>query len=90
MATDYWDETLTPRPDTHGVRSHPIDSTDLVLPYGDAHGMSPYPIDSSGDVHPDAGRHTNEGFPMHPGQPKPGSFKDAEPGPSAGRSASWP
>lgn len=70
------DETLSPKPDRHGVFAYPINSTDLVLPYGDQHGAMPYPIDSSGDVHPQADSHTNTGFPMHPGQPKPGSFKD--------------
>lgn len=72
---DYWNDQLTPKPDTHGVTSHPIDSTNLVLPYGDQHGNFCYPIDSSGDVHPDADNHNNVGFPMHPGTPKPGSFK---------------
>lgn len=71
---DYWDETLTPRPDTHGKTSYPIDSTTLVLPYGDQHGGCVYPIDSSGDVHPQADRHDGE-MPLHPGTPKPGSFK---------------
>ena len=71
---DYYDEQLTPRPDTHGVKSYPIDSTNLVLPYGDEHGHCAYPIDSSGDVHPQADRHDGN-MPMHPGTPKPGSFK---------------
>ena len=72
--SDYWDETLTPRPDTHGVKSHPIDSTNLVSPFGDQHGNCAYPINSSGDVHPQADRHDGV-MPMHPGTPKPGSFK---------------
>lgn len=68
------DDQLSPRPDTHGVLSHPLNDSDLVSPYGDQHGSHPYPIDSSGDVHPQADRHNGE-MPMHPGQPKPGSFK---------------
>lgn len=72
---DYWDEQLSPRPDTHGITSFPIDSTNLVLPYGDQHGKVSYPIDSSGDVHPQADSHNNTGFPLHPGQAKPGSWK---------------
>lgn len=71
---DYYDEKLSPKPDRHGVCSHPIDSTNLVLPYGDQHGTSVYPIDSSGDVHPRADSYTGD-MPMHPGTPKPGSFK---------------
>lgn len=72
--SDYYDETLTPRPDRHGVCSFPIDSTNLVLPYGDQHGVSPYPINSSGDVLPRADHHDGD-MPIHPGTPKPGSFK---------------
>lgn len=72
---DTWDEQLSPKPDTHGIKSHPIDSTMLVLPYGDQHGDFAYPIDNSGDVHPQAGSHNGE-MAMHPGTPKPGSFKD--------------
>ena len=68
------DDELSPKPDTHGIPSYPLDSTDVTSPYGDQHGQAPYPIDSSGDVHPQADSHTGE-MPMHPGQPKPGSFK---------------
>jgi hypothetical protein len=71
---DYHDQMLTPRPDTHGITSHPIDSTDLVNPYGDQHGTCAYPIDSSGDVHPQADNHDGV-MPLHPGVAKPGSFK---------------
>ena len=73
MSFVYNDE-LSPEPDTHGIPSHPIDSTDLVSPYGDQHGSCAYPIDSSGEVHPQADSHTGN-MPMHPGTPKPGSFK---------------
>jgi hypothetical protein len=72
------DDMLSPKPDTHGTPSHPINSTDLVLPYGDQHddGMGfVYPIDSSGDVHPKADDHSNKNFQMHEGTPKPGSFR---------------
>jgi hypothetical protein len=69
------DDQLSPAPDRHGVTSYPISSTDLVLPYGDQHGAVSYPIDSSGDVHPKADSHENKDFAMHPGTPKPGSFK---------------
>ena len=75
---DYWDEQLTPRPDTHGVTSHPIESTTLVNPYGDQHGDFVYPINSSGDVHPAADDHCNDQFVMHKGQAKPGSFKEQQ------------
>jgi hypothetical protein len=71
---DYYDDTLSPKPDTHGVMSYPLDSTSLTLPYGDQHGDLSYPINSSGDVHPQADSHTGN-MPMHPGTPKPGSFK---------------
>lgn len=71
---DYWDDELSPRPDTHGVVSYPIDSTNLVLPYADQHGHYSYPQDSSGDVLPKADHHDGD-MPMHPGTPKPGSFK---------------
>ena len=71
---DYWDETLSPKPDRHGIFQPAGDSTDLVLPYGDQHGATSYPIDSSGDVHPQADSHNGE-MPMHPGVAKPGSFK---------------
>ncbi len=81
--TFVWDDELSPRPDTHGIRSHPIDSTMLVLPYGDQHGNFVYPIDSSGDVQPKADNHNNQQFAMHPGTPKPGSWKDQQqPGPA--------
>lgn len=69
-----YNDQLSPEPDTHGIPSHPIDSTDLVLPYGDQHGTCVYPQDNSGVVHPAADRHDGE-MPMHPGTPKPGSFK---------------
>ena len=72
---DYHDDQLNPRPDRHGVVSHPIDSTNLVSPYGDDHGTSVYPQSSSGDVEPKADRHDGQ-MSMHPGTPKPGSFKD--------------
>ena len=68
------DDQLSPRPDTHGVPSHPIDSTALVMPYGDQHGKMSHPIDSTGDVTPRADHHDGD-MPMHPGTPKPGSFK---------------
>lgn len=71
---NYWDEVLSPRPDSHGDCPYPVDSTGMLVPEADDHGVNPYPIDSSGDVLPDADEH--EGYmPMHPGQPKPGSFK---------------
>ena len=75
---DYSDPQLSPAPDRHGEFAYPIDSTQLVSPYGDPHDDSmgsPYPIDSSGDVHPKAGNHDNQGFQLHRGQAKPGSFK---------------
>ena len=73
-----WDDQLSPRPDTHGIPSFPIDSTSLVLPYGDQHGQFSYPIDSTGMtvLHGDA--HENTQFAMHPGTPKPGSFKEQQ------------
>ena len=71
---DYYDEQLSPKPDSHGVFMPPTDGTELVLPYGDQHGAVSYPIDSSGDVHPQCDTHNGE-MPMHPGTPKPGSFK---------------
>ena len=78
-----WDDQLSPRPDTHGIPSFPLDSTNLVLPYGEQHGRFVYPIDSTGDVLPKADNHDNTGFAMHPGTPKPGSFKDQQtPGPA--------
>jgi hypothetical protein len=73
---DYYNDALTPRPDTHGEVAYPLDSTSLLAPYGDQHGDLSYPIDSAGDVHPQADQHTNEGFNLHRGQAKPGSFKD--------------
>ena len=71
---DFYDQQLSPKPDTHGTPSHPLDSTGLLVPYGDQHGDCSYPIDSSGDVHPQADHHDGM-MPMHPGTPKPGSFK---------------
>lgn len=73
-----WDDQYSPRPDTHGIPSHPIDSTDLVLPYGDQHGSVSYPIDSTGMVVLHGDQHENTDFAMHPGQPKPGSFKERQ------------
>ena len=70
-------DQLSPAPDTHGIPSHPLDSTDLVLPYGDQHGQSSYPIDSSGMtvLHGDNHVGAMDGA-MHPGTPKPGSWKE--------------
>lgn len=72
---DYSDPRLSPAPDRHGEYVYPLDGTQLVSPYGDQHGSDPYPIDSSGDVHPKADSHDNQGFQLHRGQAKPGSFK---------------
>lgn len=72
-----WDDQRSPRPDTHGIPSHPLDSTDMVLPYGDQHGQVSYPIDSTGIVimHGDSHEGSMDDA-MHPGQPKPGSWKE--------------
>jgi hypothetical protein len=76
--SDYYDETLSPRPDRYGEFAYPIDSTGLVVPYGDQHGDNAYPINSSGDVHPAADDHNNDQFVLHRGEAKPGSFKDQQ------------
>ena len=79
--TFVYDETWTPKPDTHGVVSHPIDSTGLVSPFGDQHddGMGyVYPQDQSGVVHPMTDDHCNDQFVLHRGEAKPGSFKDQQ------------
>lgn len=73
-----WDDQASPRPDTHGITSFPIDSTNLVLPYGDQHGQFSYPIDSTGMTVLHGDQHENTDFAMNPGTPKPGSFKQQQ------------